>query len=387
MVIRALADGPKTLSSAYSCMNASLSQRSVDVLTAFGIIVPSALHMVAEARRRVGIQKVCFETWGGLGDVLLTTPVYECGKREGFRVYVHVRGYFRRGKKNVVLHNPNIDELIHRRTTASSSLLASDSVVITPNYRRTGTLAVQDSNAVTLIGRLSGFDTTNMHPSLFFSGEEEDYGESLKRSLGRYGVVHLSSAGDRGIKDLPVVKAEAVVHGAPDVRWLQVGLRREPRTDSVDFRGRSLRVSFTAIRAASVFVGPDSIFSHVAAAVGTPGVVVFGPSSSSVWGHPSALNLQLNKPCSPCLDSGNVAPYCQENYCIADLRDETLVASVRAALNVDRSNQGWLDSSTVPRGTRETVVTDHGIRRVRSLRYSLRWACQKAIAMARHRPW
>jgi heptosyltransferase-3 len=57
-------------------------------------------------------------------------------------------------------------------------------------------------------------------------------------------------------------------------------------TDSqpINFAGQlSLNESAALIKLADCFIGLDSVASHIAAAVNTPCVVLFGPSTDTVW--------------------------------------------------------------------------------------------------------
>ncbi len=72
--------------------------------------------------------------------------------------------------------------------------------------------------------------------------------------------------------------------------------------DSLLVRGTDLGRVAALLARCSLFVGNDSGVSHLAAAVGTPTVAVFGPSDSAQWAPrgPRVLILARNVECSPC---------------------------------------------------------------------------------------
>ncbi|MDU2063346.1 MAG: glycosyltransferase family 9 protein [Sporomusaceae bacterium] len=88
------------------------------------------------------------------------------------------------------------------------------------------------------------------------------------------------------------------------------------------------------IRRAKVLVGSCSGHMHVAAAVDTPVVVLYGPGSSARWAPKKrAAIVSLNLPCSPC-DSHGV---CEVNRCMLELSVDTVYSAVMDTLrSLDR---------------------------------------------------
>jgi heptosyltransferase-2 len=74
----------------------------------------------------------------------------------------------------------------------------------------------------------------------------------------------------------------------------QGGARLLPPTDA--------RMMAEAIRRAAVLISTDSGARHVAVAVGTPSVGIYGPSDPAIWSvaEPRHPILRLELPCSPC---------------------------------------------------------------------------------------
>ncbi|NNF00138.1 MAG: glycosyltransferase family 9 protein [Pyrinomonadaceae bacterium] len=81
---------------------------------------------------------------------------------------------------------------------------------------------------------------------------------------------------------------------------------------------------------ADLFVGNDSGIAHIAAAVGTPSVVIFGSSNRDHW-HPwtDAPNEIVYEefPCQPC--AGYVCEEFGEPQCIISVKSENVIAAVK----------------------------------------------------------
>jgi len=100
-----------------------------------------------------------------------------------------------------------------------------------------------------------------------------------------------------------------VVTGAPEdseralATAVLAGVRPQTRARTIDFTGRLSLPELAALTArARAFVGVDSAPMHIAAAVGTPAVALFGPSSESAWGpwqvsHRLVVSAHSCRPC------------------------------------------------------------------------------------------
>jgi heptosyltransferase-2 len=99
-----------------------------------------------------------------------------------------------------------------------------------------------------------------------------------------------------------------------------------------DLTGKDLRDAILALGAASVAVSNDSGLLHVAAALGTPSIGIFGPTSPWHWAplNPLAAVIETESelPCRPCHK-----PTCRlvHHRCMRDISpDEVLAAAYRA---------------------------------------------------------
>jgi heptosyltransferase II len=107
--------------------------------------------------------------------------------------------------------------------------------------------------------------------------------------------------------------------------------RRTPQVR--DLTGTDLRNAILALAAAAVAISNDSGLLHVAAAIGTPAIGIFGPTSPWHWAplNPIAAVIEptTDLSCRPCHQ-----PACrlQHHRCMRDIPMEEVAAAVRAAL-------------------------------------------------------
>jgi len=103
-------------------------------------------------------------------------------------------------------------------------------------------------------------------------------------------------------------------------------------TDIRDLTGRDLRNAVLALAAATVAVSNDSGLLHVAAALGTPSIGIFGPTSPWHWAplNPLAgvVEAATQLPCRPCHK-----PTCALGHhrCMRDIHAATVTEAVQAA--------------------------------------------------------
>jgi heptosyltransferase II len=120
------------------------------------------------------------------------------------------------------------------------------------------------------------------------------------------------------------------VVGGPDEKSLAAEIIGD--TTARDLTGHDLRNAILALAAASVAVSNDSGLLHVAAALGTPAVGIFGPTSPWHWAplNPLAATIEAKSKveCRPCHK-----PVCRlvHHRCMRDIPPEQVLAAVRQA--------------------------------------------------------
>lgn len=100
-----------------------------------------------------------------------------------------------------------------------------------------------------------------------------------------------------------------------------------------DMTGTDLRNAILAMAAAKIAISNDSGLMHVAAAIGTPTVGIFGPTSAYHWAPLNGLAATMVQtktvlPCQPCHK-----PVCHVNHHLC-MRDIPAAEVVAAALDV-----------------------------------------------------
>jgi heptosyltransferase II len=119
--------------------------------------------------------------------------------------------------------------------------------------------------------------------------------------------------------------------GGPDEKSLATEIAGD--SGARDLTGKDLRDAILALGAASVAVSNDSGLLHVAAALGTPSIGIFGPTSPWHWAplNPLAAVIETKSelPCRPCHK-----PVCRlvHHRCMRDISADEVLAATRGAL-------------------------------------------------------
>jgi heptosyltransferase-2 len=121
------------------------------------------------------------------------------------------------------------------------------------------------------------------------------------------------------------------VLGGPDEKPLAAEI--VSATDARDLTGHDLRDAILALASASAAVSNDSGLLHVAAALGTPSIGIFGPTSPWHWAplNPLAATMETKSvlDCRPCHK-----PTCRLGHhrCMRDIGPDEVFAATRRAL-------------------------------------------------------
>jgi len=118
------------------------------------------------------------------------------------------------------------------------------------------------------------------------------------------------------------------VVGGPDEKELAAEIVRADTSHIHDLTGSDLRNAILALAAAAAAVSNDSGLLHVAAALGTPVIGIFGPTSAWHWGplNPTAATIETARDlaCRPCHK-----PVCRLHHHLC-MRDITATQVARA---------------------------------------------------------
>jgi len=137
---------------------------------------------------------------------------------------------------------------------------------------------------------------------------------------------------------LPSLLVGTPSDGTHDV--LQANALSPATVPIADLSGRTTIKQLAAILSrATLFVGADSGVMHLAAAMRTPIVAIFGPTNHLAWApwtpeSPSEI-VRLDLPCSPCAYVGHSLGQrhgCAERTCLADLGVQQVLSAVEQVL-------------------------------------------------------
>ncbi len=128
-----------------------------------------------------------------------------------------------------------------------------------------------------------------------------------------------------------------VLGGPEDVKSAAVVAARLAGQPVVDVAGKSTLAQAAAIVSkVDVYVSADTGVLHLAYAVGTRTVHLFGPGVLSKWGPPGHRfrSIAADARCSPCTVYGYTPPCNQGNVCMLRIEPERVVREVLAQLEV-----------------------------------------------------
>jgi heptosyltransferase-2 len=123
------------------------------------------------------------------------------------------------------------------------------------------------------------------------------------------------------------------VLGSPAEAPLAAEIARHAGPDVRDLTSPDLRNAILALKCATLAVSNDSGLVHVSAAIGTPTIGIFGPTSAWHWAplNPLAATIEstTDVPCRPCHE-----PTCrmQHHNCMRDIPADQVMAAVRGLL-------------------------------------------------------
>lgn len=127
--------------------------------------------------------------------------------------------------------------------------------------------------------------------------------------------------------------------GSADERALADEVIGRMRAPAVNLAGRtSLDKLGGVLRRCALLIGNDAGVAHLAPAVGTPVVAIFGPFNHHTW-HPLGRALVVRAdpplPCMPCVNRGFSRGYpegCPPRYCLQEVTPEMVVAAAEQLL-------------------------------------------------------
>lgn len=279
----------------------------------------------------MAVTRVC--SWGGVGDAILLTPALRKLKqnRPSDRLIVYCE---KPSHLEVLKNNPYVNSLrMLTRITALSLRLFRRPVRVAPlGNMRPGIL--YDVHASHIIGSLIGITLDNTKPELYLTDREEALAKAMLEKVAHPRIaIHTTS--NFTSKNWMQSEWAALVGRNTGYRFVQIGGANEKLVEgAVDMMGTPLRVAFALIGACDALVGVDSAMAHAATAMGIPSVVLFGASSSAVYGHIGNIALSANSDvrCPPCLELLFEADCPFDNKCMRAINAEVVSRALESLL-------------------------------------------------------
>jgi len=245
--------------------------------------------------------------WGGLGDVVLSTPIFKEFKIQSpdskIIAICRLRNYI-----SVLENNPYINKFrnynlffnLYYKLLVKLKIIEIHYI----NYGRLRPGYSYTKKAPEIIAEMVGLNLQEKNVQIYLTEKEEI---DAKRYLATFPkpcvVINITSMTTKN-QMWPIENWNELVTTMPDYTFIQLGVESEEKiAGAIDLRGKtSVRESMALVKHSNSFVGVVSFLSHVTGAFNKPGVVLFGPSSIPVWGHSNNINVIKQLTCSPCVD-------------------------------------------------------------------------------------
>ena len=158
------------------------------------------------------------------------------------------------------------------------------------------------------------------------------------QEMRRWPKERFAEVGDRLARDY---RARVVLIGGPGEEGLRRDIARLMQSVPIVATGLTLRETAEVIRRSALFIGNDSGPMHIASAVSTPAIGLFGPTDSvksRPWGYPDrAVIIQGAMDCAPCYRNGEIPCIYGENLCMEGISVEDVYARSVSLLNKRRT--------------------------------------------------
>ena len=129
---------------------------------------------------------------------------------------------------------------------------------------------------------------------------------------------------------------QVIIVGGPDDTELEAELLAESFDGIASAVGRfSLQGTGALLQRSAALVSGDTGVMHMATAVGTPVVALFGPTVKEFGFFPYTANatvLELDLSCRPCSSKGTPRCPLGHHHCLVDIGPETVLEAVREHL-------------------------------------------------------
>jgi ADP-heptose:LPS heptosyltransferase len=291
---------------------------------------------------------------GGLGDCLLHTPFIRYFRTS--TAYKRITCIVSHEALELLDRNPHIDRLIgcepielpiwaapEVENDVFSPYIHTEVIEIdgAPHFR--GQLgwprpaAGNDMSIVSQVALKHGLKLADESLEVFTMQEDEDWAYYFMRERPGNPVIVLNRRSAARYKEYPAGQWQSVVtHLTGVATVLELSPPREAlRGTEPVWPLPSLRRISALFRKVHCVVTVDSFAAHLATAVGTPAVVLYGPSSPEVYGHPVNRNIRFGT-CPPCYSPDEAG--CVRSTCLEQIPYTMITNAVLSSLCVGRAS-------------------------------------------------
>jgi ADP-heptose:LPS heptosyltransferase len=132
---------------------------------------------------------------------------------------------------------------------------------------------------------------------------------------------------------LSEIGAKVIVFSGPDEKEATAGVLANAKVHPAVCTGATVNQTAALIKYCSFFINTDSGLGHLAAAVGTPVITVFGPANPTMTAPYGAANIVVRPatPCAPCYDYPYASTYPRLKCAAPACMEKIDLAAVKAA--------------------------------------------------------
>ena len=302
-------------------------------------------NIVEIIERRRGTCKICIiRSVGGIGDVVMTLPALKELKTRypnielSYAIDMHTTKHYYEMVKNLPYIDKVLDaRLVDRRDYHGVCDISSVCIKYEHSQQR-------PLNRIDIFARAIGLNKLDQpKPELLITSDERSWAKHFLAQVCKAGqkIVCLHSASFEGKRSWPPHKYIELVDLCTSqnlpIKFLLFDFNNvlpSLKTHSmvVDCSLTNIREMMALIEASDYFIGPDSGPMHLAGAIGTKSLVLFGsiPGNARINHYPSHEALSARLPCSPCW----YAPCNIGVKCMKDILSATVFAKMKSKLGV-----------------------------------------------------
>jgi ADP-heptose:LPS heptosyltransferase len=283
-------------------------------------------------------RRLRFIVSGGLGDCLLSTPFLRHFKT--VEPYRWIECWCPQSAMELFRGNPHVDRLLggHGELLRIGAQPEAGWDVFSPYLELTTrdppTVGLQKGRnllnrpLLEQIAAENNLSLADPRMEVFPGPEEEAWARTVAAAWSQRQAVHFNPLSGLPEKNLPApfaaeVVSRLVAHFEVVVFGAVPSLEPQPRLHQ--FPRPTLLQLAALYRHLAAVVTVDSFPAHLAAAIGVPAVVMFGPSNPACWGHPGQALLRPSD-CPACSDTDRLRR-CTRHRCLEAFSSESILST------------------------------------------------------------